>query len=1066
MTLLHRLQSLIYPLIYCSRLVHGADTIGQHSVKPLVDKLNTNSKVTSGYFYTMSLQVIVALVLLIMGSASNVVFAATCNSSGLTKSEYQQWPFSEIRSGNSSTVRSTIPVNASTATKDDDFTINGAFTNSRKASSSIKGTGINITNGSFQVDQSAVGSNNFSTIEFEFTKPLTDLNISIYDIDNGSGYVDKLQFTGVTQFNQNIDPATITTYSTKVTKSSNNTVVAATDAKTDGQYNDERRASAKFDQPVKKIIIKYYNSDSRGNGFQTIDVRFDSFCLLPPLSITKDNNENGKEVNLVRAQSLTTYSVQVKNTSTKTLTLPRLIDPAVTGLSKQSNITCDSSVTNNVCNSNSLPSVTQLESGYVIPNLAAGQVYAIKVPTLVTATSGRVTNTATVSQASIPSQSASDIDTVISIFDTGSTIKPAACPAGHRRFEINNTSSSLPSLTEWRTATTSRTFQFRDTKDTIEFNISFSNIMDKNNANSPYYGSDRGGITNALYMDHKSTANKVNHIIDITINKPVSQAGFVIQDLDAQYSNKGASYIEQADVSTSNGILTYNPNYHNINSENNIVTAKEDKNCGRQGCNINAYWRYKSANTPMRLTHSNEAGRNAGNGTAHQVGYSDFYFCLAPPKLIVKKVLTGDRFDTKDQFKIDIKEGNSSTPLKSFTTEGTNDTFVTGKDRSELLQLEPGTTYNISESVVQGGTNSNYTSSYSCNNSTASSSSTMPRGTGSSFSLSNLSYGDEIVCTFTNTPKELHIKGIVFNDIGAAQPHPDSSITSKGITFANVNLSSIDTNRPTVTNTDYFNGQFDDSYPEPGIANSQIRLYAGSCSSDYSANPINIAGNATVVNTGNNGRYNIEVSSAIRQQAARFNGQLCLEQTNAKGYTVDTTENKVTVDLHQLTADSSFNFGDVTPQYQPLVLRKYQYVHDCSNVSASLYDTPKSRDSKTGFTINPILEVDPKQCIAYYILAFNRGNLPLTDIIITDDGIVSSGSSSYLYAPAPLAKHGNDQLKTNKSNNNVIGTAQRDNPDIYNSTHQASNISTTRLAILDKHESLKLWFNTVFNKTS
>jgi hypothetical protein len=645
-----------------------------------------------------------------------------------------------------------------------------------------------------------------------------------------------------------------------------------------------------------------------------------------------------------------------------------------------------------------------------------------------------------------------------------------SCPAGDKMYYIGQTAPNNATVLPlaWTAGQTSRNFTFTDSAagDKV-VNISFPVLKDTTTVNgtyatSPYFGSIDSATSNAINLVHASNTNAENHKIEVSINKPITKAGFVTQDVDSA-TNTPPAYIERVDVSATGGKLTALAAFHNLNGNFDIATAITGKNCGLGQCSITATWGYKAANTPFSLAHSNVAAVN--NASAHASGYSDFYFCLAPPKVIFTKTLVGSRAAPTDQFALSIAQTAApKTVLKTFTTQGATDKITTGTETSGLVTLEPNKRYTLAETIVGGGSLNSYTSQYSCRNQTLSSKTVLPvDGVGSSFDLANLNYGDEITCELTNTTNA-YIKGIVFHDIGAAQPHANSTISAGSTPLADVNLGGIDTDTPTANNTNYFNGLYDTSLPEPGIAGATIRLYAGTCTGNAFATPLDINNGATVITTDSTGRYSLVITETIKQQAAAKSGQLCLVETNASGYTIDSSENKRTIVLNTVTPASSFDFGDVLPAYQPLVLRKYQYAHDCSNVTSSLYQTPKASGATAGFTINPITDIKPERCVAYYIAAYNRGNLPLASTSITDSGLTSAGSTSYLYVPAPQALHGKVALTVNKTASNVIDAANRNNPAFYNAAHVAKDITSGTVTTLAKQEVLKLWFNTVFSK--
>ena len=280
-------------------------------------------------------------------------------------------------------------------------------------------------------------------------------------------------------------------------------------------------------------------------------------------------------------------------------------------------------------------------------------------------------------------------------FATTESSTVAACPANHKMYYVGASppSFSTPApnatvpvesllLDKWVDGETSRIFEFKNGKTLkISFPIFLEPYRDINQVTktSPYYGSFNGVTSNALTIFHQSTGSKTNNTINLQVNNSVSKSGFVIQDLDSIGASPQTAYIEQADISASGGRLTYNSTYHTPNNLLNttIVTAKTNLNCGSTSCPINASWGYKSANIPLSLNHNNIATQPSAQ--AHALGYSDFYFCLAPPKLIVKKALNGTRFGTDDEFEISTTEdattSTSAILLSQFTTTGDGSTL-------------------------------------------------------------------------------------------------------------------------------------------------------------------------------------------------------------------------------------------------------------------------------------------------------------------------------------------------------------------------------------------------------
>ena len=572
------------------------------------------------------------------------------------------------------------------------------------------------------------------------------------------------------------------------------------------------------------------------------------------------------------------------------------------------------------------------------------------------------------------------------------------CPADHAMYYVGSKNfSPAPAAANklalsWTggAGNTSTTYNFNNN---LEFKLSFSetNFLA---AGYPEASSFGGVTTNAINMRHSSQYLNINHKLTATINKPVSKYGFVVQDLD---SNENGRYTESVSLFSAGGafsnILTAN---HTLSNSNRTITGNQWPNCSPTNpCNFNVDWGSQSLNTPFVITHGNTY-RSASTTTStgdHVVGYSDFYFCLAPPKLIVKKVLTGTRFndsDTKrDQFNIKVAGGkltpDSQGSTASFTTTGAGSTITNGSTVTPL-ELAPSTTYTISENIINGDA-TNYNTSYVCSNATTGSNSSTPSGNTSSFTLSNLNYGDEVTCIITNTPKSYSFSGIVFNDNGKI-----------------INPTKDDVSDKYLNNRLYFNGKYD-SPTESGIPfTTGHTITLNKCADDTSTSTFT----SQTVNISDDGTYSFTLTPA----QLGSNTKLCATQNEPNNYTysVDTTSNLRQINITTNTFNyPDNNFGDVIQDNAALVLFKSQYTHNCSLTDLTTINVNYMGSASTAYSTNSISEIIPGQCIAYRIEAVNRGNVPLTDIIIRDTlqkkGENGALVTSTLATPTPIGEN-------------------------------------------------------------
>lgn len=607
------------------------------------------------------------------------------------------------------------------------------------------------------------------------------------------------------------------------------------------------------------------------------------------------------------------------------------------------------------------------------------------------------------------------------------TSTAGSCPANHKMYYIGATppSGSVSQSLSWTDGALSRDFTFTEGSDVKTFKISFPLLVDiytdtgQITKTSPFFGSITGATSAALNLVHTSPGVKNNHNLNISVNRTVSKVGYKIQDLDSTVnSSNQAPYIEQVDVSTNGGQVTFNSIFQTINANRNIVTAIKGKNCGVGECNVDANWNYNLANTTLGLKHNNTL---SDYNSPHAIGYSDFYFCLAPPKIIVKKQLNGNRVNdsdlNRDQFSISINNG--ATSLKTFETTGSGQ--IVANDNSGVVDLATSTTYTITERVTNNQNNGDiiaYNASYTCNNATTGSATAMPTTAMTynastktrSFTISNATHGDEITCTITNSPSttvtpNYTFAGIVFNDNG-------------GITSSSSTKDDISTTF--TANGNYYNGVFDSN--ESGIFDSSLRISLTDCNGNNivstSLNPQTVSSAATTI-----GRYSFSVSPTVLAGRSK----VCLVETEPSPweYSEDTTINTQEVALvtnvydYKTEKNSSGNvtrnldFGEVKVDNTALVLKKFQYVHTC-NDTLNYSSITNTSQPTTGFSTNPANDVKPGNCIAYKLEAYNRGHVDLNEVKI-NDSLQRTPVESVFNLPRPLGNPSSVFTSTNTS---------------------------------------------------
>lgn len=610
------------------------------------------------------------------------------------------------------------------------------------------------------------------------------------------------------------------------------------------------------------------------------------------------------------------------------------------------------------------------------------------------------------------------IGVIFSILNTSTSYAAPICPSGDKMYYVGASAPTGSTSLElsWTAGNTSKTFNFTDG---TTMSIKFTSLADLDNnyfnQNVPSYQASTSVSKNAISMAHTSRTVGDNHTMTVSSNRAVTQLGFVIQDLDSYANSSNQNpYQEQVDVSATSGQLTHNSSYHTINDAKNIVTAIKGKNCS-YNCNIDATWGAKSADSSFSITHSNQINQYT---QTHGIGYSDFYFCVTPPKLTTRKVLTGNRVETNDQFTIATTTG--TTPVSSFTTTGTGSSLTTNSITATGLSTTA--TYTITETIANTdgkGDLAKYSTTYACTNANSSSATTMPSGSTTSFNLPTLTYGDDITCTITNTPSAYIFSGIIFNDNG-------------GLTLTERQL--------TGTNTQYFNGVYDPTAGETGIYQTGLKVQlAKNCNT---TTPIAIK----TVDVNTNGTYSI---TATQTEMAGATNVCLIEQEpggNLTTYPVDTTNNQLNINYVATTYNyPNLNFGEVSQNNAGLVLVKEQATNDCNITNTAML----------GLTYNAVTQsgIDARKCVAYKITAYNRTNLTngLTDIKITDalpkKGVNGSTVNSLLDNPLDTTL---TNFKVDTANSVAIG---------------ANGTVVSDVQSLAKGASRSLYFNTKYDSS-
>lgn len=388
-----------------------------------------------------------------------------------------------------------------------------------------------------------------------------------------------------------------------------------------------------------------------------------------------------------------------------------------------------------------------------------------------------------------------------------------------------------------------------------------------------------------------------------------------------------------------------------------------------------------------------------GNPSDQYIGIRMDGYCYKPqPRITYSKELADPRKIDTDQFVVQIKDNASSVVtggISSTTTAGEGNIVSDGTGTTGIFKVDPTKTYTLTEGVA-GTTNLfSYKPSYECKKSD----STVV--TNLNPNSLKLTYGDDWRCIITNSALNYVISGIVFNDKGKVTDPSSDDVSAKY-----------------VSDSEYFNGKFN-PLVESGIpytAGHTITLSQCSGSDTFTSQTVNINSDGTY-------------SFILTPSQISNNTKLCITQNEPPNYlySVDTTSNTQQIDIVDNKYTYSGNdFGDVIQDNAALVLIKSQYAHSCTLTDLMSINVNYEDSLNKNFSKKPLKDVIPGQCIAYRIEAVNRGNVTLTDIIISDplqvkdikNGILVT---STLTNPIPISENTGNPTFSNDSvaiNNN------------------------------------------------
>jgi hypothetical protein len=177
-------------------------------------------------------------------------------------------------------------------------------------------------------------------------------------------------------------------------------------------------------------------------------------------------------------------------------------------------------------------------------------------------------------------------------------------------------------------------------------------------------------------------------------------------------------------------------------------------------------------------------------------GLQGVMFAVQYSSIVVKKSIVGTRANAADQFTYGAKATSNGTNLANATTTGSGN----GPFNSAVATLSSGVATTVYEQMAAGSVSnaSQYNSTLTCTNGAAGSPTVLPTAQAvTTYNIASTTYGDAILCTFTNTAKAatVALQKVTVGAIGGAFTYTATNLASAP---GNITTSAVNTATPAV----------------------------------------------------------------------------------------------------------------------------------------------------------------------------------------------------------------------------------------------------------------------------
>jgi uncharacterized repeat protein (TIGR01451 family) len=239
---------------------------------------------------------------------------------------------------------------------------------------------------------------------------------------------------------------------------------------------------------------------------------------------------------------------------------------------------------------------------------------------------------------------------------------------------------------------------------------------------------------------------------DIVVTAPTGgRPNYAIIVADGESTNSGESLVISTDGNDWQRVDSIRNGSSNIFPDENFSNSSQTVTVSGVGGTVGSYV-YRSDGNPEHIW----ATLNGG-------GLQGVIFGVRYASVSAVSQFSGGRYSPSDQFEYSLRTGSGA----ALVTGATSGTALDGFAPAVLPTVAASYPFQVVQTMAPGsvGTAANYTTTLTCVNANAGSSTKMPVNEPvTSYTFLSLRYRDSVTCTFTNTPQAGSVGGTVYAD--------------------------------------------------------------------------------------------------------------------------------------------------------------------------------------------------------------------------------------------------------------------------------------------------------------